>query len=1218
MFTQMFPLVRRLLPILGAPLLTLFLVDHLNAQTAFQYGGGAYTEGFSDLPANSTSVDVAPSATPTINTTTYTLPTAPAAYSLSTALSSSAITDLTGWYALDPAKNVYGTDGGNQTTGGIYAFGYGASPSTSPALGIISTSTSGAGEVGVLLFNNTSTTFNQISLSYSAELWHQNTGAKTLNFGYSIGSSAVTLPTSGLTAVSALNSGSFTTGSATTTDLLAPVATNSVSDSAQSISNWAPGTYLWLTWTMNSTTGTSQGIGIGNLSFSAASVFPPANVTWNVTNGTWDTATGNWTGGNPVGNLYKDGDNATFSSTNGGTVTISSTLNPGSTTVSAASGTYIFSGTGSIGGSGSLAKSGGGALDLTGMSNGNSYGGGTNITGGTLIISNNNQLGAASGTLGLDTTGTLRLTGAINSNRALTIGTGGATIATGGNNLSNAGTTTINGTLSTTGAGNVALNGAVSIGSTGALNIGSGGSITLGPSSGTFGQTTGGTFNGNLIINGATRVNFDGGTFSGTGQIQVAASGGVISNTSGQTGGTINVPIVLNSNGGTFTPGDVTQATFAFGQFVTTIGGTSSGDGITVAGGISGNSDVNIANNASSGGGAGNLFLTTTASTYTGTTAIDTGGTIKLGLNNALPTGTNVIVNPQSKNNSTLDLNGFSQQVASLSDVAANVTSSNHLTITNNSNSADSTLTVGSSTTPFGSLGDTIIDGTNGHKVILVKNGSNALTLSGKNNTYSGGTTINGGTLVAANATGSSATGTGSVTVGGSSAAGTPTLAGAGFIGGLVTVNGASGGAAGHLSPGTSGAGTLTLNGGLTLSAGANLDYTLGTASTLATVSGAALMIGTGETLNVTKATGFATSTAYQLIHYSSLTDNSSNFAGWSATGAAGDTPTFSLDTTGDFVDVSFAPTPASQTTTAASATVGSPTTFPISFGAAVQWSVQNGGGSYAGFQSSVTGASGSGGGPLLTQSGGGALTATLLAGIDSGTFTTGSTTNVAESWRTRTQYETSPQEGGTPASPPLQYVGSYLISNVLNLSGMGSGSGEPNQTDPFVLQMQYNQSLLSNESAQAKKGTIYLGWLNPNGGGTGVPQWQKAFTGDFTNVLTGNGTVAGAAANGSDVTSQLGINFQGTFDAFLTAEESAHSADFPGSPTAANLTDAELALLLGAYGVDTGGHDVWAVVNHNSQFAVVPEPSSVALVLLGLAGFAGHRLRRRTRQFNH
>ena len=47
----------------------------------------------------------------------------------------------------------------------------------------------------------------------------------------------------------------------------------------------------------------------------------------------------------------------------------------------------------------------------------------------------------------------------------------------------------------------------------------------------------------------------------------------------------------------------------------------------------------------------------------------------------------------------------------------------------------------------------------------------------------------------------------------------------------------------------------------------------------------------------------------------------------------------------------------------------------------------------------------------------------------------------------------------------------------------------------------------------------------------------------------------------------------------------------------------------LGNYGVDTTGGVVWAVVNHNSEFAVVPEPA--ALSLLALGGLALLRRRR-------
>ena len=305
-------------------------------------------------------------------------------------------------------------------------------------------------------------------------------------------------------------------------------------------------------------------------------------------------------------------------------------------------------------------------------------------------------------------------------------------------------------------------------------------------------------------------------------------------------------------------------------------------------------------------------------------------------------------------------------------------------------------------------------------------------------------------------------------------------------------------------------------------------------------------------------------------------------------------------------------------------------------FGTGITWSVQNnatsgGANSYAGLRSQVSGQSTGGAGaangygPLLQSTtqdaqgnvgSGASLYAQILAGSNSGLYTAGAPATVAMAWRNRTLQESSPLEGGMPASPPLQYVGSYLISNVLSLSGMTNTSGEPVQTDPFVLQMNYDTMLLSDEAGQAKKGTIYLGWLNPNASGGAT--WQKAFTGDFDS----SGHQTGAAANGPDV-GTAGLNYQGSFldfvNSVVAAEHGTNGNPFFGdsaftSGTISSLSSAQLSDILGAYGVDpsSGNHDVWAVINHNSQFAVVPEPSTLLLAALGLAGLAGYRVRRR------
>jgi fibronectin-binding autotransporter adhesin len=100
----------------------------------------------------------------------------------------------------------------------------------------------------------------------------------------------------------------------------------------------------------------------------------------------------------------------------------------------------------------------------------------------------------------------------------------------------------------------------------------------------------------------------------------------------------------------------------------------------------------------------------------------------------------------------------------------------------------------------------------------LVKTGAGTMTLSG-NNTYTGATTVNGGTLIV-NGNQTAAIGLTTVNSGG-------TLGGTGTIGGHVTV-----GDGGTLAPGGAGGGVgnLTIAGNLTLSQGSTLNYSFGAA----------------------------------------------------------------------------------------------------------------------------------------------------------------------------------------------------------------------------------------------------------------------------------------------------------------------------------------------------------------------------------------------------
>ena len=399
----------------------------------------------------------------------------------------------------------------------------------------------------------------------------------------------------------------------------------------------------------------------------------------------------------------------------------------------------------------SLIKAGSGTWALTAA---NTYNGTTTITGGTLQLGNGSTTGSLSTSSAITNNATL----AFNRSNTVTQGTDfastisgtGSFVKSGAGNLilsganvsggiarevltisnSSSGTVTLTNTAALGAAGNTVRFGSTSFqGVSGVLDLQTDTSVNA------YNIASGNGNGGTITVNRATAgagITHNLGTLdlssvtinANTGSNVTSGTAGISFTSMTLSGGNDDHPVTLAGNA-TWTMGNATITNVAIAKRLQ-LDGTSAGN--VVAGVIS---------NGATAGMTLNLIKANTStwtlngtSTYNGTTTVNA-GTLKAGSTQAF--GSNSAVTLANTAGAILDLNSNSNSIGSLTGGGA---SGGNVTL------GSATLTVGGdNTSPAAYAG--VISGTSG---ALTKNGTGTLTLSNFN-TFTGGTTVNGGNL---------------------------------------------------------------------------------------------------------------------------------------------------------------------------------------------------------------------------------------------------------------------------------------------------------------------------------------------------------------------------------------------------------------------------------------------------------------------------------------
>lgn len=332
-------------------------------------------------------------------------------------------------------------------------------------------------------------------------------------------------------------------------------------------------------------------------------------------------------------------------------------------------------------------------VGTTTLIGGKTYTGGTTLNAGVLSVSQNTNLGDAAGTLTFNG-GTLQTTAGFSMNRATAIDVGGGTFDVGTGTLTQAGVISGSGPLNKTGVGTLTL---------------------TGNSAGFTGTTT--VSDGTLRLAGLLGGNKEA---EGTGVIEAAIANALNGGTHAfQQSSRLDALVAGAINGGTF----------RFFQ---------SGTLNASATGAVGGSDIILTNVA-------NLNANARHAVSNSTVNLDSNARVTLGANDALTadthfTFTRVALDPNI--GGTFNLNGYSTELGSIS---SGYSVGHGLGLITNDGSTDSVLTLSdaaASTTFSGVIQD-------GSGTLGLTLAAGALTLDNASNTYTGGTTVLGGTLTA-------------------------------------------------------------------------------------------------------------------------------------------------------------------------------------------------------------------------------------------------------------------------------------------------------------------------------------------------------------------------------------------------------------------------------------------------------------------------------------